>query len=219
MRGADTVSHMYAAPHFRETRREVLLDTIREIGVVTLVSPTAEGLIATFVPVMVAGDIDAPVLIGHIARANSQWQHPTEQQALAVAVGPSAYVSPNWYPSKQQDPRVVPTWNYVHVQAHGSLEWLPNPDDTLAIVSMLTDHHEASLEHPWAVSDAPDDFVAQKLRGVVGFRFQVEQLEGSFKLSQNQEEANGHGVLEGLGATTGRRQADVAAQMRRIRAE
>ena len=205
---------MYAAPHFREERPEVLLDAIRGIGAVTLVTRTADDLTATFMPVLVGGTVEAPMLIGHIARANRQWKHAlSDEAALAVAAGPNTYVSPSLYPSKARDPRVVPTWNYVHVQAHGQLEWVTDAEQKLAIVSMLTDHHEAERDDPWAVSDAPDDFVESKLAGIVGVRLTVERLEGSFKLSQNQDDTNRLAVQAELGADASSRGRDVAAAM------
>ena len=205
---------MYAAPHFREERPEVLLDAIRDIGAVTLVTRTADDLSATFIPVLVGGTVEAPMLIGHIARANLQWKRALpDEAALAVAAGPNTYVSPSLYPSKAKDPRVVPTWNYVHVQAHGQLEWVTDAEQKLAIVSMLTDHHEAQRDAPWAVSDAPDDFVEAKLAGIVGVRLTVERLEGSFKLSQNQDDTNRLAVEAGLEGADTSRGRDVAAAM------
>ncbi len=206
---------VYSPPHFRETRPEVLLDVIQDLGAITLVTTGPEGMRATFVPVLIAGSAEEPVLVGHVSAANPQGRENPGPTALAIATGPHSYVSPTWYPSKATDGRVVPTWNYVHVQAHGTLEWINEHDEKLAIVSMLTDHHEASNDQPWAVSDAPDDFVAAKVAGVVGFRIRVTRLEGSFKLSQNQAAANRDGVVEGLRRTQSGRATAVADEMQR----
>ncbi len=207
---------MYAPPHFRETRPEVLLDVIRDLGAVTLVSAGSDELRASFVPVLVAGSTDEPVLVGHVSAANPQCREAnTDGPVLAIATGPHSYVSPTWYPSKATDERVVPTWNYVHVQAHGSIEWMTEPDEKLAIISTLTDHHEVASEQPWAVSDAPEDFVASKVADIVGFRLRVTRLEGSFKLSQNQGAANRDGVLDGLRQQGSARAEAVADAMTR----
>ena len=142
---------MYAAPHFRESDAQALLDAIAGIGAVSLVTTTADGLHATLMPVLVAGTTGEPMLIGHIARANPQWRVSLEDgPAMAIATGPNTYVSPNAYPTKASDPRVVPTWNYVHIQAHGHLAWVDDPAEKLAIVTMLTDHHEAGRSDTWA---------------------------------------------------------------------
>lgn len=193
----------------------MLLQVIRNLAAVTLVTPTAGDLHATFLPVLVAGSTDRPVLLGHVAKANTQWRDADpDQLAMAIAAGPSSYVSPNSYPSKVTDPQVVPTWNYVHVQAHGRLEWIEDHDEKLAIVSELTDHHETQQPRPWAVTDAPDEFIASKVRGIVGLRFHVERLEGSFKLSQNQSDSNRAGVVAALTADGSPRAAGVADVMR-----
>ncbi|MDG2114128.1 MAG: FMN-binding negative transcriptional regulator [Actinomycetota bacterium] len=206
---------MYAAPHFREERPEVLLEAIRAIGAITLVTPTTGDLHATFLPVLVESTADESVLVGHIAKANSQWRDAdSDQLAMAIAAGPNTYVTPNHYPSKIDDPRVAPTWNYVHVQAHGRVEWIDDHHQKLAIVTALTDHHESSQPEPWAVSDAPDDFVETKVRGIVGLRFHIVRLEGTFKLSQNQTEQNRAGVLAGLSADHSSAAASVAEAMR-----
>jgi len=190
---------MYAPNIFREDRTSVLLSAIAAIGAVSLVTTTDDGLVSTFVPVLVEGDDDNPVLVGHVARSNPQWRTAdTSQPALAIAVGANGYVSPNWYPSKRDDPRVVPTWDCLQVQAHGRVEFLESRVDCLKIVGALTDLHEARLTNGWSVEDAPADFIDSKLVGIVGFRLHVDQLEGSSKLSQNQPEANRHGVVDGL---------------------
>ncbi|MGY9073280.1 MAG: FMN-binding negative transcriptional regulator [Acidimicrobiales bacterium] len=209
---------MYAQQAFREDRPEVLLEAMRDIGAVSLVTHSNDGLVSTLMPVLIGGAPEHPMLIGHIAKANPQWKvTDTSKQALAIAIGPNDYISPNWYPSKQVDGEVVPTWNFVHIQAHGSVEFIEDRDECLAIVTALTDHHEAPSEKPWAVSDAPQEFTDVKLRGIVGVRIMVERLEGSFKLSQNQSADNRSGVLEGLNASPTPRHVALAEVMTQIR--
>jgi len=191
---------MYSQKLFRESRPKVLIDTIMSIGAMSLVSSGPEGLISTFAPVIVEGPPEQPIVVGHIARANPQWRDTnTSRPALAIAIGANGYVSPNWYPTKTNDPRVVPTWNHVHIQAHGHVEFLPDRDECLRIVNALTDLHESALPEPWSVDDAPDDFIDAKLAGIIGFRLRVERLEGMFKMSQNQTAENRAGVAQALG--------------------
>jgi transcriptional regulator len=206
---------VYAPRHFREERPEVLLDVVRDIGAVTLVTPAGDTLHATHLPVLVTGPPEHPVLIGHIARANPHWQvSPGGGPAIMVATSAEGYVSPGWYPSKAEDPRVVPTWNHVHVQVHGRVEWVDATADKRAIVEALTEHHEAAQPRPWAVDDAPTDYIDKRLDGVVGLRFAVERLEGVFKLSQNQSDPNRDGVIAGLEAAADPASAALARRMR-----
>jgi len=190
---------MYSQKIFRESRPEKLIDTIRSIGAMSLVTSGPDGLISTFAPVMIEGPPERPMVVGHIAKANPQWRDTdTTQSALAIAIGANGYVSPNWYSTKPDDPRVVPTWNHVHIQAHGRVEFLPGRGDCLEIVRALTDVHESTMPKPWSVDDAPDDFIDAKLAGIVGFRLHVERLEGMFKMSQNQSAENRAGVIGAL---------------------
>ncbi len=191
---------MYAQRHFRETDSEILAATIRSIGAISLVTSAPGGLMSTFAPVLVEGDAEHPVLVGHIAKANPQWRDTDSScPAMAIAIGANGYISPNWYPSKRWDPKVVPTWNHVHVQAHGRIEFLPDRDDCRQIVTALTELHEAHRPEPWSIDDAPDDFVDSKLAAIVGFRLRVDRLEGMFKMSQNLSAENRGGVVDALG--------------------
>jgi len=191
---------MYSQKLFRESRPEELIDTIRSIGAMSLVTSGPDGFISTFAPVIVEGSPEQPIVVGHMARANPQWRDTdTTRPALAIAIGANGYVSPNWYATKKTDPRVVPTWNHVHIQAHGRVEFLPDRGDCLEIVRALTDIHESAMPKPWSVDDAPDDFIDTKLAGIVGFRIHVERLEGMFKMSQNQSAENRAGVIGALG--------------------
>lgn len=142
-------------------------------------------------------------LVGHVARANPVWKTCARGEAsLVVFQGPQAYVSPSWYASKREHGKVVPTWNYATVQAHGVARALEDPADVLRIVSQLTDQFEAGREHPWRVADAPAEFTAQLARVIVGIEIPLTRLVGKWKVSQNRGEADRAGVATGLRAET-----------------
>ncbi|MDO9712232.1 FMN-binding negative transcriptional regulator [Paracraurococcus lichenis] len=137
-------------------------------------------------------------LYGHLARANPQWRLPPAGDAMALFMGPDAYVSPAWYPSKQEHQKVVPTWNYVAVHAYGPLEFFEDADRLLEVVTRLTDLHERPRAEPWTVTDAPEAFVRAQLRGIVGLRLPIARLEGKRKMSQNRSAPDRAGVAAGL---------------------
>ena len=139
-------------------------------------------------------------LRGHVARANPLWQAADGQPVLVVFQGPQAYITPTWYPSKAEHHKVVPTWNYTLVQARGVLRAVQDAPWLHALVSGLTAHHEAPRAQPWAVADAPDDYVQQMLRAIVGVEIPVDSLVGKWKISQNRSDADRQGVATGLQA-------------------
>ncbi len=135
-------------------------------------------------------------LVGHVARANPVWRAP--QRSVFVFQGAQAYISPGWYPSKQEHGKVVPTWNYAVVHAQGTPVAVQEPAALRAIVERLTDRHEAARPHPWQVGDAPDDYIARMLENIVGIEVPVERLVGKWKVSQNRSAADRSGVVAGL---------------------
>jgi transcriptional regulator len=154
------------------------------------------------------------VLLGHLARPNDQWRDARPgAEAIAIFNGPDAYVTPTWYEEKQRTGRVVPTWNYTTVVAHGELiahddvEWL------LAHVRRLVDAHELPRDDPWSVDDAPEKYIRGQAKGIVGVELVISRLDAKAKLTQNRSEADIRGTLEGLGAGSAREQA-VARDMR-----
>ena len=191
---------MYTPPLFKEDRIDVLHEAIRCTGLATLVSATAEGLVASHVP-MLLDPLPAPygTLIGHLARANPQANHAIGE-VLVIFQGPEAYISPSWYATKRQDGKVVPTWNYVAVHAYGTIEFFNDPARLRAVVTQLTDRQEASRPEPWAVTDAPAGFIEGMLKGIVGFALPINRLEGKWKMSQNRPAADRAGVIAGLEA-------------------
>ncbi|TCZ55949.1 FMN-binding negative transcriptional regulator [Roseicella aquatilis] len=193
---------MYVPPAFREEDRAALHGVMREARLANLVTATAEGLVATPLPLLLAPE-EGPhgTLYGHVARANPQWRLPPLGEAMVLFAGPEAYVSPSWYPSKQEHHRVVPTWNYVAVHAYGPAEFFDDADRLLEVVTRLTDRQERPRAEPWAVSDAPADFIRAQLKGIVGLRLPIARIEGKRKMSQNRGAADRAGVAAGLAAS------------------
>ena len=181
---------MYIPDHFREDRPEILHDAVRRIGFATLVT---QGLEANHLP-MLLGD---GVLRGHVAHANPVWKVGT-CEALAIFLGPQAYVSPNWYPSKAEMGKAVPTWNYITVHARGLINWVQDADWLRAHVGALSDANEAGRQQPWKISDAPSGYIDGLVRAIVGFELTIAALEGKYKLSQNRDAADLAGAREGL---------------------
>jgi len=141
-------------------------------------------------------------LVGHVAKPNPIVRLVGDRTvpALVILPGTDAYVSPNYYPSKRVEPRVVPTWNYDMVHVHGRLRLVDDPEWLLALVTRLTNVHEAERAEPWAVADAPNDFIEAMLRGIVGVEVRIERVEGKGKWSQNRRAEDQAGVAAGLRA-------------------
>ncbi|MBN9022414.1 MAG: FMN-binding negative transcriptional regulator [Rhizobiales bacterium] len=190
---------MYTPPAFREDDQDALRRIMREARLSLLITATADGLLATHLPLLLdEAEGECGVLYGHIARANEQWKAAPTGEALAILSGPEAYVTPSWYAAKRENGKVVPTWNYVAVHAHGPVEFFDDPARLHDVVTRLTDRHEGARQAPWAVSDAPEAFVAAQLKGIVGVRLPITRLEGKRKMSQNRSEADRRGVAKGL---------------------
>ena len=135
-------------------------------------------------------------------------------RAALLTGGPDAYVSPNWYATKRETGKVVPTWNYLAIHAYGRVEFFEDAERLRAIVTSLTQRHEGRREKPWAVSDAPEDYIQAQLRGIIGFRLPIDRLEGKWKLSQNRPEADRRGVIEALEGEGGALESAVAQRMK-----
>jgi len=191
---------MYLPKHFEQTDPAELALLMREHPLATLVTTGADGaLTADHVPLeFIPGDGPHGKLRGHVARANPLWRKAAGKPVLAVFNGPQAFISPSWYPSKQEHHKVVPTWNYAVVHAHGTLQAIDEAPWLHALVSGLTGHHESTRSPPWAVSDAPDDFVQQMLRAIVGIEIPIDSVIGKWKLSQNRSPADLAGTVSGL---------------------
>jgi transcriptional regulator len=216
---------MYQPAHrkFEVEDAAALLAELCAVVPATLVTHSADGFRASILPMLFDPE-DGPhgTLRGHLARGNPQWREVEAAlaaggdgagEALAIFDGPDAYISPAWYPEKQLTGKVVPTWNYVTVQAHGRLTTIHDIDWLIPHVARLVGRHESGRPDPWALSDAPDDYVHSQARAIVGLELRVTRLEGKRKLSQNRSDADIKGAierLEGAGPAT----AAVATEMR-----
>lgn len=196
---------MYQPPHFREDRLEVQHDLIRSHPLGLLISAGPGGLMANPIP-FVVDPASSPrgTLRCHVAKANEQWRELEGlDECLVVFQGPQAYVTPSWYATKRETGKVVPTWNYATVQAWGRPVVTHDPAWLRRQLDDLTDLREGRLPKPWAVSDAPDTFVAAQMKGIVGIEIEIGRIEGKWKMSQNRNEADHRGVVEGLTAHGG----------------
>lgn len=203
----------YPSPAFREDRPDVLHGAIRELAFGMLITHTADKFATSYLPF----EIDAErgphgTLVGHLARYNPQWQIPAAGvQAMVVFQGPHGYVSPSWYPGKLTDPRQVPTWDYLVVEAHGTLVTFEDDVRLLALLNRLTEHHEAGREGRWRVADAPADYVRDEMRHIVGIELRIDSLLGRYKLSQNRDAADREGACAGLASAPTEREHNLAA--------
>lgn len=179
---------------------EVLRHVMAEIGFAALVTPHEAGIEITHVPVVVRKENGKTVIETHLARANAHWTLAGAGSVL-IFQGPQAYVSPSFYPSKQEHGKVVPTWAYIVVHAHGAFETFEGSEALGAHLKALTDKHEAGRAEPWAVSDAPVPYVAALKRGIVGLRFTVGRLEGKWKVNQHRSLEDRQGTYNGLMAS------------------
>jgi transcriptional regulator len=165
----------------------------------SLVSVGSSGLFASHIPMVLEQNGANGRLKCHISRANPQWRDQTPSvEALAIFSGPHHYITPSWYPEKEQTGKVVPTWNYVVVHAYGHLKVMEDSEWLMAHLAKLTNIHEAGLPVPWKVGDAPADYIASMAKGVVGLEMDIERIEGKWKLTQNRSEQDRSGVARGL---------------------
>jgi transcriptional regulator len=189
---------MYVPQSFKEERIDVLHDAIRHAGLATLVSLTTDGLIASHIPLLLDPE-PAPygTLLGHLARPNPQARGAIGD-ALAIFLGPDAYVTPSWYATKRESGKVVPTWNYVAIHAYGPVEFVDDPGHAREHITQLTKRHEEGRAVPWAPSDAPEAFIASLVKGIIGFRLTIQRLEGKWKTCQNRPLEDRIGVANSL---------------------
>ncbi len=196
---------MYVPAHFLETRVEPLQALIERHPLGTLVAMTSEGLTANHIPMRAALlEGGRGRLRGHIARANSLWRElPADAAVLAIFTGTDHYISPSWYPSKQEHGKAVPTWNYAAVHLRGTIRFVEDADWLRAFVTELTDVHEQARPNRWHVSDAPADYLEGMLRAIVGFEIEVASIVGKFKGSQNRPAVDRAGARSALAAEVG----------------
>lgn len=189
---------MYIPAHFAADQESVV-ELLTNLGAADLITVTDNGMDATFLPLLFdpsRGEHGA--LLGHVARNNEQWKRPAIGDALVIAHGANGYVSPSYYAAKAEHGRVVPTWNYLTLHVYGTLVVHDDAEWVRSLVERLTEKHEAAREHPWAVSDAPADYVAGQLRAIVGVEVLIKRIEAKAKFSQNRSAADVDGVVAGL---------------------
>lgn len=202
---------LYRPDHFNEDRLPVLHEAIRRIGFGTLVTLCAlpdeprDRIVASHIPMLLDAERgEFGTLRGHLAKPNGQWRFSSPAtSALAIFLGPDAYISPSMVPSKRETGRVVPTWNYIAVHAYGAPEFFDDAERLRELVTSLTEQHEREREEPWAVTDAPASYVDDMLKGIVGFEMPIERLDGKWKLSQNKPLEDRRGVIEAMQRTLG----------------
>ncbi|RAO75353.1 FMN-binding negative transcriptional regulator [Dyella jiangningensis] len=200
---------MYLPTHFKETRSEKLHALMREYPFATVVAQGEGGVCANHLPLELVSDTQ---LHGHVARGN-ELAKLDGAEVLVIFRGPDGYVSPNWYPSKRETHREVPTWNYAVVHVHGRLRVTHDPVWLRSLLERLTDRHEAGQPEPWHVTDAPEDHIEKMLKAITGLEIDIERIEGKFKLSQNHPAANRAGVVAGLHERARRADAELAELM------
>jgi len=208
---------MYVPAHFAESRIHALHGIIRQYPLGALVTSGAAGLDANHLPF----DLDASAgpygrLLAHVARANALWQESHDGDAvLVIFAAADAYISPNWYPSKHEQHRQVPTWNYQVVHVHGRLRIRDDEKFVRGVVGRLTRTHEAAAggARPWKMADSAPDFIDQMVRAIVGLEVEIDRIVGKAKLGQNRDERDRLGAADEL-ATRGK--AEVSDAMRRI---
>jgi transcriptional regulator len=192
---------VYNPEQHREERPEVLQAFIERHPLGALVTQTAEGLTANHIPMTWRpGAGTAGVLRGHVARANRIWEMvPPDAPVLVIFSGADHYLTPSWYPDKRVHGKVVPTWNYAVVHAHGTIRFSDERDVRLARVRELTERQEAQREHPWQVGDAPEEFLESMLKRITAFEIALTRLVGKFKASQHRAAAERDAVRTALG--------------------
>jgi transcriptional regulator len=209
---------VYTPPAFREDDLPTIHAEMRKIQLATLVTLTGSGLIATHLPLMLdSSKGEYGTLYGHVARGNAQWRESLpEVEALAIFTASDAYVSPSWYPSKQETGRVVPTWMYAAIHAYGTVRFIDDAEWLRSLVTRLTEKHEGVFPQPWKVTDAPAAYVDAQLVRIVGVELPVSRLEGKWKFDQRSSEPDRVGVMAALEVSGTPANLEAAGVMRRI---
>jgi len=192
-----------------------MLAELSAVAPAALVTNTASGFWTTLLPMLFYPDEGAAgVLRGHLARGNPQWRElGVGSRALAIWTGPDAYISPSWYEEKRLTGKVVPTWNYTAVVAHGTLTTRVEPDWLVAHVRRLVERHEGERAAPWSLDDAPAGYIEVQARAIVGLELRIDRIEAKRKLSQNRSDEDIEGVMSALAGSSSREEQAVAGQM------
>ncbi len=205
---------MYQPPAFVEDRLPVLHALIRAHPLATLITAGPGGLMANFVPFILSDGGEKGTLSAHIAKANDQVDAlRAGAETLVVFHGPEAYITPSWYASKTEHGRVVPTWNYAVVQVRGTPRLIDDLAWLRAQIGALTSSQENRRAPPWSVADAPEAFISDQIKAIIGVEIPILTIEGKWKVSQNRPAADRQGVEDGL------RRAGISEEMARLVAE
>jgi len=212
---------MYLPTHFEETRVPVLHALIRTYPFGALVMRGPAGLDANHIPFEIDPEPEPfGTLRGHIARANPLWRERSpDLAALVIFQGPDTYVSPSWYPTKRDTGKVVPTWNYAVVHAHGTARFIDDRAWLRAFVEKLTHRHESPRREPWQVTDAPPDYIDGQLGAIIGLEIQIARLVGKWKVSQNRSAPDREGAAEALSRDGGPAADAMARLIREARSD
>ncbi len=205
---------MYAPKHFEETRIEVMHALVGEHPLGTLVTLGPDGLAADHIPFEIlppSATHPHGVLQGHVARANKVWKHAGEE-VMVIFQGATAYISPSWYEEKSASGKVVPTYNYAAVHAHGQLKAIEDPQWLMAFLARLTNKHEAARPLPWKVADAPREYIDQLLKAIVGIEIPIHRIQGKWKASQNRPAQDRINIAAGLQAQANGLQAQAKGE-------
>jgi transcriptional regulator len=189
---------MYLPKHFKAEDAE-LQELLSRIRAADLVTSTPQGLFATFLPLIYDRSVgEHGALLGHVARKNDHWHLPAAGEGLVIVHGPDAYITPSWYAAKREHGRIVPTWNYLTAHVYGELVIHDDPAWVEGFVRRLTTLHEGERGHPWAVDDAPREYIDGQLRAIVGVELLISRVEAKAKLGQNRSSEDVDGVIGGL---------------------
>ncbi len=191
---------MKISKNFQQDDEAIIKQFIAEYPLGILVCSIQSELEANHIPLyFVEGSGGNHLLKGHIALANPLWEKVEKgADVLVVFQGPQAYISPNWYPTKHEHGKAVPTWNYATVHVNGEISFPTDKEWKLDMLNVLTDNMENTQEIPWQVSNAPDDYIQKMLKSIVGIEIEITSWRSQWKMSQNQPEKNQMGVLKGL---------------------
>ncbi|GHA06814.1 hypothetical protein GCM10008090_15620 [Arenicella chitinivorans] len=205
---------MYVPKHFSQSDADELGALIRDHPFATLAWSGSDGVDAMHLPLLLCGSDSGQRLLGHVAKANSVWQAvPDGDPVLAIFHGPNQYISPNYYATKQEHGRVVPTWNYAVVHVRGRVYFKHDADEIRTILQALTSQHESDQRKPWGIEDAPEKYTRTLLRAIVGLELQIDSIEGKWKLSQNQPVENRRSVRDALSSKSDTSSAQMIALM------
>ncbi|WP_119302200.1 FMN-binding negative transcriptional regulator [Dongia deserti] len=211
---------MYVPASFKIIEQSEVLALMKAHPFAALISHDAEGLTATHVPTVTRLEGETLVAECHLARPNPHWKRLAanpDAEAMMIFSGPDAYIRPGWYPSKAEGGKTVPTWNYATVHAYGRVEVIQEGAWLLRHVTELSEQQESPYEMPWKTSDAPEQYIAALIRGIVGVRLSVSRVDAKAKMGQNRDRRDIRGAADGLAARAQRSDLAVSAMMRAAR--